>query len=66
MKVEIKTVAVIGAGTMGQGIAQVCALGGFATILMDINLEVLQAGILAIKNNLETAVEKNKLTVEEK
>jgi len=59
---EIQTVGVIGAGTMGQGIAQVCALTGFNTLLYDVNTEVLARGLEAIQKNLEIAVDKKKIT----
>lgn len=59
---EIQTVGVIGAGTMGQGIAQVCASAGFTTLLHDVNTEVLAKGLEAIQQNLEVAVEKKKTT----
>ncbi len=59
---EIQTVGVIGAGTMGQGIAQVCAMAGFTTLLYDVNTEVLAKGLEAIHKNLEVAVEKKKTT----
>lgn len=59
---EIQTVGVIGAGTMGQGIAQVCASAGFTTLLYDVNAEGLAHGLAAIKKNLEVAVEKKKIS----
>jgi 3-hydroxybutyryl-CoA dehydrogenase len=59
---EIQTVGVIGAGTMGQGIAQVCASAGFSTLLYDVNTEVLTEGLVAIQKNLDIAVEKKKIT----
>jgi 3-hydroxybutyryl-CoA dehydrogenase len=63
---EIKTIAVIGAGTMGQGIAQVCALAGFKVLLYDIQSELIVNGITIIRKNLDIAVEKNKLTAEQR
>ena len=59
---EIQTVGIIGAGTMGQGIAQVCASAGFSTLLYDVNAEGLAHGLAAIKKNLEVAVEKKKIS----
>ena len=59
---EIQRVGVIGAGTMGQGIAQACASAGFTTLLYDVNTEVLAKGLEAIQQNLEVAVEKKKTT----
>ncbi len=58
---EIATVAVIGSGTMGQGIAQACAQAGYPTILFDINESLLAKAKASIENNLRIAVEKGKL-----
>ncbi len=63
---EIKTVAVIGAGTMGQGIAQVCAVAGFKVLLYDIQSELIVNGITNIRKSLDVAVEKNKITTEQR
>ena len=48
----INTICVIGAGTMGCGIAQVVAQNGFYTLLFDINNEVLQKAKLSLPNNI--------------
>jgi len=61
---NIKTVGVAGAGTMGQGIAQVCAVAGFNVLLYDIKPEVIRKGISVIQNSLQKSVEKNRLTEE--
>ncbi|NOS92795.1 MAG: 3-hydroxybutyryl-CoA dehydrogenase [Cyclobacteriaceae bacterium] len=66
MTQPIQTVAVVGAGTMGQGIAQVCAMSGYKTILFDIDSTLSQKALGAIAVNLETAVAKGKLTTEAK
>jgi len=63
---EIKTIAVIGAGQMGSGIAQVAAQAGYRVILRDIKGELVERGLTNIKNNLARAVEKGKLTPPEK
>ncbi len=57
---EIKTIAVIGAGTMGRGIAHVAALGGYRTILEDILPNALRRAESEIRNNLEKAVQLGK------
>lgn len=57
-----QTIAVIGAGTMGAGIAQVAAVHGCRVHLIDINGEVLQRGFGGIKKNLDRLVEKGKLS----
>ncbi|MGV3586446.1 MAG: 3-hydroxyacyl-CoA dehydrogenase family protein [Adhaeribacter sp.] len=59
---EIKTIGVVGAGTMGHGIAQVCAQAGFRTLLFDINAATLSQGQTNITQNLETSRQKGKLT----
>jgi 3-hydroxybutyryl-CoA dehydrogenase len=59
---EIKTVAVIGAGIMGRGIAHVAALGGYRTFLEDILPASLRKAEDEIRKNLDKAVELGKLT----
>lgn len=66
MSQPIQTVAVVGAGTMGQGIAQVCAMSGYKTILFDIDSALSQKALAAINQNLETALSKGKLTTDAK
>ena len=61
----IQTVCVCGAGTMGRGIAQVAARYGFHTVLFDVNKDVLQQANTALQKDLQTLVEKNKLSVEQ-
>ncbi|MBV9086655.1 MAG: 3-hydroxybutyryl-CoA dehydrogenase [Acidobacteriaceae bacterium] len=62
---EIKTVAVIGAGIMGRGIAHAAALGGFRTILEDILPASLKRAETEIRTNLNKAVELGKVDREE-
>lgn len=57
---EIKTIGVIGAGTMGSGIAQVSAEAGFAVVMRDIEGQFVQRGLAAVEKNLARAVEKGK------
>ena len=59
---RIKKIAVIGAGTMGNGIAHVSALTGFDTILMDIKDEFVERGLDTIRTNLERQVKKEKIS----
>jgi 3-hydroxybutyryl-CoA dehydrogenase len=61
---DIKTVGVIGAGTMGNGIAHVFAKSGYKVILCDIEQRFLDRGLDTIKKNLEREVAKNKITAE--
>lgn len=58
---EITRVAVIGAGTMGHGIAHVSALAGYDTRLFDVNAEGLAAGMSRISANLEKGVARGKV-----
>lgn len=64
MSHSIKTIAVIGAGTMGSGIAQVCAQAGFATLLYDLQPQMLEKAQKGIGNSLSKAVEKGLITAE--
>ena len=63
-KQEIRNVAVIGAGTMGHGVAQVCAMAGYVTHLYDADADVADAAISKVRGNLEKGVEKRKVTPE--
>jgi len=63
---EIKQVGIIGCGTMGSGIVQVCAQSGYPVIVSDINETVLNQGLKLISANLDKSVGKGKLTPENK
>lgn len=63
---NISTFAVIGAGTMGSGIAQLAAQAGFKTIVYDINGEVLEKAKLSIQKNFDGAITRGKLSEQEK
>ncbi len=63
---EIEKVGVLGAGTMGHGIAQVFAQNGYEVIIRDIEQEFLDNGIKSIEKFLSRSVEKEKMTQEEK
>jgi 3-hydroxybutyryl-CoA dehydrogenase len=62
MSDPIRTVLVLGAGTMGHGIAHVCAQAGCQVRLFDVKDELAQAGIAKIRANLDKGVEKGKVT----
>ena len=62
----IQTICVIGAGTMGSGIALTAAQSGFYTLLFDINKEVLEKAKTSIQKNLQFLLDKGKITAEEK
>jgi len=59
---QVKTVAVIGAGIMGRGIAHVAALGGYRTILEDLLPNALRKAETEIRTNLDKAVELGRIT----
>ena len=59
---EVRTIAVIGAGTMGRGIAHVSALGGYRTILEDLLPNALRKAESEIRSNLDKAVELGKVS----
>ncbi|HXZ80732.1 MAG TPA: 3-hydroxybutyryl-CoA dehydrogenase [Terriglobales bacterium] len=59
---DIQTVGVVGAGTMGNGIAHVFARFGYRVILCDVAENFLQRGLDTISKNLEREVNKNKIT----
>jgi 3-hydroxybutyryl-CoA dehydrogenase len=60
----IKKIAVIGAGTMGHGIAHLAALHGFETRLFDTATEAVERGLDRIKGNLQKGVDRGKVTSE--
>lgn len=60
----IKKIGVLGAGTMGAGIAQVAAVGGFAVELVDVGEQPLRAGMERITKSLQRLVEKGVLPAE--
>jgi 3-hydroxybutyryl-CoA dehydrogenase len=62
----IDTVGVVGAGTMGNGIAQVCASAGVSVVMLDVNPIALEKGLVTISASLDRLVRKEKLTEVEK
>jgi 3-hydroxybutyryl-CoA dehydrogenase len=65
-EMEIQRVGVVGAGTMGNGIAHVFARSGYSVVLCDVEQRFLERGIATITKNLEREVAKNKITAEDK
>ncbi|MDD2727756.1 3-hydroxybutyryl-CoA dehydrogenase [Malikia sp.] len=59
---SIKTVGIVGAGTMGNGIAQACAVNGIRAVMVDINEASVQKGVATIASSLERLVKKDKLS----
>ncbi|MEM9823795.1 MAG: 3-hydroxybutyryl-CoA dehydrogenase [Bacteroidota bacterium] len=62
----MKNITVIGAGTMGNGIAHVFAMKGYQVALMDISQEALDRGVATITKNLDRMLKKEKITEEDK
>ncbi len=62
----IDTVAVIGGGTMGNGIAHVCAQSGLEVRMVDVSEEALDRGLLTISKNMDRQVKKERLTAEDR
>ena len=63
---EIKSVGIVGAGTMGLGIAQVIALAGYKTFLFDVDDGVISQALKSIEKNLDKGIEKGKLDQQQK
>ena len=62
----IKLVGIIGAGTMGNGIAQACAVAGIDALMLDVNPAALEKGVATISGSLDRLVKKEKITAEVK
>lgn len=63
---NLQNIGVIGAGTMGNGIAQVCAMAGFNVTLLDISESALQKAVATVGKNLDRQIAKETLTLEQK
>ncbi len=63
---EIKTIGVVGAGQMGNGIAQVAASAGFHVVMSDIADSFVQKGLATISKNLDRLAEKGKISPQKK
>jgi len=63
---EIKKIGVVGAGTMGNGIAQISSQIGCDVVMMDIEMRFIEGGMTSIDKFLSKSVEKGKMTAEEK
>ena len=62
----INTVGIVGAGTMGNGIAQTCAAAGLQVVMVDISDEAVAKGLATIAGSLDRLIKKDKLTAEDK
>ena len=59
----MKSIGVIGAGTMGNGIAHVASLSGFKVVMIDLNQDCLDRGLSIIKKNMQRQVNKEKISI---
>jgi 3-hydroxybutyryl-CoA dehydrogenase len=59
---SIQTVGIIGAGTMGNGIAQACAVSGIAVLMLDVNDAAILRGVKAVAGSLDRLLKKEKIT----
>ena len=63
---SIQTVGIIGAGTMGNGIAQACATCGIDVVMVDINQAAVDKGLATVSGSLDRLIKKEKLTADQK
>ena len=63
---SIQTVGIVGAGTMGNGIAQACAMAGIRVVMVDISEAAVEKGIATIASSLDRLIKKEKITAEDK
>jgi 3-hydroxybutyryl-CoA dehydrogenase len=63
--VDVKTLAVVGAGQMGAGIAQVAAQNGISVVLVDVDSQLVEKGLAGIRAQLDRAVGKGKLKADD-
>jgi len=63
---SIQTVGIIGAGTMGNGIAQACAVAGIRAVMVDISQGAVDKGVATVSGSLDRLIKKEKLTAEQK
>ncbi|MBN8747410.1 3-hydroxybutyryl-CoA dehydrogenase [Xylophilus ampelinus] len=63
---DIQTVGIIGAGTMGNGIAQACAVSGIRVVMVDIAQAAVDKGVATISGSLDRLIKKDKLTEAQK
>lgn len=63
---SIQTVGIVGAGTMGNGIAQACAVSGLQVVMVDISDNAVQKGLVTIAGSLDRLIKKDKLSEAQK
>lgn len=66
MSTPIRTVGIIGAGTMGNGIAQACATSGIAVVMVDISDAAVAKGLATVAGSLDRLIKKDKITAADK
>ena len=66
MSVNISTVGIVGAGTMGNGIAQACAVSGIQVVMVDISEAAVAKGLATVSGSLDRLVKKEKLSAADK
>jgi len=66
MATEIRKIGVIGAGQMGSGIAQVCALAGLDVVLNDVSEDRVRAGLATINGNMARQISKKRITEDDR
>jgi 3-hydroxybutyryl-CoA dehydrogenase len=62
MRAMIESVGIIGAGTMGNGVAQICAAAGLTVVMVDISDAAVARGLANVRNSLDRLVNKEKMT----
>ena len=62
---SVSRVGVVGAGTMGRGIAQIAALGGYETVLYDVSAELAEAGAAGLREALDKGAERGRWSVDD-
>ena len=63
---KINKIGVVGAGTMGSGISQVCSLNGFHVTMQDISEPLVERGLAVIEKSLARLLDREKISAEEK
>jgi 3-hydroxybutyryl-CoA dehydrogenase len=63
---NLKKIGIVGAGTMGNGIAQACAVAGIDALMMDVNAAALEKGVATVSGSLDRLLKKEKITADQK
>jgi 3-hydroxybutyryl-CoA dehydrogenase len=63
---NLKKIGIVGAGTMGNGIAQACAVAGIEALMMDVNASALEKGVATVSGSLDRLLKKEKITADQK